>query len=291
MKRAARTAAIAFLAVLAVAFAAGTLDSAATTTPEGTGGIGPDGEGGGLLPPPRPPQPLETVVEIPYLSELVSILVAVAVLLAVVYAIRHPKSTVRAILLLAVVLATIPILARLFGRQSGGNGSAPVYGNGSLPGAAGGSGSDALAPIAPPSTLLLIVGLVVGAAILAAVVRSREAGDDEPGGESVDDAAAVGRAAGRAADRIERDADADNEVYRAWREMTDLLDVPDPDTSTPGEFADAAVEAGLGRDDVDALTRLFEDVRYGGREASPARERSAVSVFRRIERRYAGEEA
>jgi len=93
-------------------------------------------------------------------------------------------------------------------------------------------------------------------------------------------------AAGRAADRLEEhNADVDNEVYRAWWEMTSMLDVADPDTATPGEFADAAVAAGMGADDVAELTRLFEEVRYGQRDPA-SREKVALSVFRSIEHAY-----
>lgn len=85
--------------------------------------------------------------------------------------------------------------------------------------------------------------------------------------------------------------------------MTSLLAVPDPDTATPGEFADAAVAAGLDEADVTELTRLFEDVRYGERDAAAepigdsgaadsdgtaTREERAVSVFRAIEAAYPG---
>jgi hypothetical protein len=67
--------------------------------------------------------------------------------------------------------------------------------------------------------------------------------------------------------------------------MTSLLDVPNPDSATPGEVADAAVAAGLSEDDVSELTRLSEDVRYGERDAA-TREELAVSVFRSVEESY-----
>jgi hypothetical protein len=43
--------------------------------------------------------------------------------------------------------------------------------------------------------------------------------------------------------------------------------------------------------DVDRLTTLFEAVRYGGREPTPERERTAIETLRRIEAQYAGEDA
>ncbi len=64
-----------------------------------------------------------------------------------------------------------------------------------------------------------------------------------------------------------------------------------PDAATPTEFAAAAVDAGMAREDVEALTEVFEAVRYGAAEPTAAREREAVEALRRIERAYADAEA
>ena len=156
-------------------------------------------------------------------------------------------------------------------------------------GMGGGSGSTVNAPTA------LLGVLLVAAVLIAAMLLLFGTGDDEnerdseePDDESTSvDMAAIGRAAGEAADRIEDEADVDNEVYRAWSEMTDLLDVANPASSTPAEFASAAVDAGMARDDVDELTDLFEAVRYGGADATADREQRAVDALRRIESTYA----
>jgi hypothetical protein len=71
--------------------------------------------------------------------------------------------------------------------------------------------------------------------------------------------------------------------------MTEPLSVDHPESSTAGEFAEAAVAAGMAREDVDHLTTLFAAVRYGGAEPTPERERAAVETLRRIEATYAGE--
>jgi hypothetical protein len=80
-------------------------------------------------------------------------------------------------------------------------------------------------------------------------------------------------------------AGVDNEVYRAWWEMTRLLEVDAPETATPGEFADAAVELGIDEAYVDPLTTLFEEVRYGHRDAE-SREERAIEVFRALAAAY-----
>jgi hypothetical protein len=136
-----------------------------------------------------------------------------------------------------------------------------------------------------------VVLLALAAVAAVGVLTRGPSEDDAPDAdESTAATAAVGRAAGRAADRIEDEAAVDNEVYRAWAEMTDLLDVPDPETSTPREFQAAAVDAGMAADDVRELTRLFETVRYGGAEPDGEAEERAVAVLRRIETAYAGDE-
>lgn len=141
---------------------------------------------------------------------------------------------------------------------------------------------------------VVVVGVFGVALVATAVVLYRASGDqtvampeeteeDELGKPDVGDLAA---AAAAAADRLEEhNADVDNEVYSAWRDMTALLRVPKPESSTPGEFAEAAVEAGLDEDDVQRLTQLFEEVRYGKRDPE-AREERALEVFRSIEAEY-----
>lgn len=154
-----------------------------------------------------------------------------------------------------------------------------------LAGAAGGT------PVPP----VVFAGVFVLAAVVAIAVIASASGSQEIDAEewveeeepNLEDFAAV---AGEAADRIEStDASVDNAVYRAWLDMTNLLDLSDPDTSTPGEFADAAVEVGLDEDDVSDLTRLFEEVRYGDMDPGP-REDLALETLRNIEGSYDADE-
>jgi hypothetical protein len=153
------------------------------------------------------------------------------------------------------------------------------------------------APAAPSVLTQLLFLLVVGLLGVVAVLvltgdhdRLSDESEADPVDEPVEeraDVAAVGAAAGRAADRLERDGDFENEVFRAWAEMTDPLTVEHPDASTPAEFARVAVRAGMDPADVDELTALFEEVRYGGADPTPEREHQAVETLRRIEATYA----
>jgi len=136
---------------------------------------------------------------------------------------------------------------------------------------------------------VIAVGLVFVVAHVLGSTKFGELFDDDPPpaeAPSADtDLNAVGDAAGEAADRIETQADVSNEVYRAWVEMTRHLDVAHPDATTAEEFADAAVDAGMDAADVERLTDLFRDVRYGGADPE-TRADDAVATLRRIEAAY-----
>ncbi|CQH48053.1 DUF4129 domain protein [Halobacterium hubeiense] len=176
------------------------------------------------------------------------------------------------------------------------SGLIPELPSGPSAGGQAGSGGGSELLFSPPTVLLGLLAV----AVLLGFVAFRATGDDEPperepvpepASESDDETlGALGSVAGDAADRIAADADVENEVYRAWREMTDHLDVANPETSTPAEFATAASDAGMAREHVDELTRLFRSVRYGGAEATEDREQRALAALRAIEASYGGDE-
>lgn len=157
----------------------------------------------------------------------------------------------------------------------------------------GGGGSTRIRSPAVGFAVLLILGAVV-AAVAYRFGRGDDgdttADSDESEAESETDdegsLAAVGRAAGRAADDVATDPEPANGVERAWRDMTAELSVDRPESATPSEFADAATAAGMSEADVDELTELFERVRYGGAEPTTERRARATAALRRIERRY-----
>jgi hypothetical protein len=137
----------------------------------------------------------------------------------------------------------------------------------------------------PPGWILVGAFLVaLGGSIALLYTRSGSTASFEGEVEDDDrlDLDRVGEVAGGAADRIERQADASNEVFRAWREMVQLLEIDDPETTTPAEFEARAVAAGMDAEDVAELTALFREVRYGAFQAGE-REDDAVAALRRIE--------
>ncbi|WP_207586558.1 DUF4129 domain-containing protein [Halomontanus rarus] len=186
-------------------------------------------------------------------------------------------------------IAPVVLTAYFLGTSCSESGG-PGLGDGDIGGGDGGAG-DAFftTPEIPPIWLVGVFGVLL---VAAAAVMIRASGDqtvelEEPDEEIEQaDVRDLAQAAGEAADRLEKhNADVDNAVYRAWWEMTRLLEVPNPDSATPGEFAAAAIDLGIAEDDVDELTTLFEEVRYGKRDPA-SREQLAIDVFRSIEAEY-----
>lgn len=154
---------------------------------------------------------------------------------------------------------------------------------------AGGADGAVASPNLPTELFALVVGVLTlgGLGLLYVMARQEDEivpveqeQDDEPTTDS------FAEAAGRAADRIESaNVPVDNAVYQAWWEMTNLLNIENPKTVAPYEFAEEAIELGLDRDDVTELTQLFTEVRYGGKDPD-TREEDALQVLRTIEEKY-----
>ncbi|QSG01678.1 DUF4129 domain-containing protein [Natranaeroarchaeum sulfidigenes] len=300
MNESTRSAIIAGMAIFAVAYAAATLES--TIQPEGGGGDGTigDGDGGsGVVPVAQSESPPGETITIPFLDEILAIL-AVALLVGLIaYVLIYRRQAFAMFLVIVASLVVLYLLSTVLDPTAIPPdvpelepGDETPVGDGSGEGWGDGTGVDPTQPSPSALLVVLIVGLSVIGGVLA-LLRTPTDDSDESTQQSTgggENAAAIGRAAGRAADRLEAEVDVDNEVYKTWREMAELADVDTPESSTPGEFADAAVETGLGRADVTELTRLFEDVRYGNAEPSEERERQAITIFRRIENRYAEED-
>lgn len=186
-------------------------------------------------------------------------------------------------------VALPPVMLSYFMLTNCGGGgiiASGVENNSGLPG-----GSTSLVePVStvPPSVMFGLVGVVLVAAVglMYRSVSDEEVVTVEADVEDEPDLDQFAAAAGRAADRIEEhDADVDNAVYRAWVEMTDLIDVENPEVYSPGEFAATAIGLGMDESDVTELTQLFNEVRYGDKDAD-SREDRAISVLRNIESQY-----
>lgn len=289
-----RYAVVALLGGVAVALAAATFP---TTRRTGTTGTESGESGAGTLPIPTPEEEPTTAVEPPPLiTEVMSVLVAIMALALLVYCILYWREALRRILEGVIIggfmFLLLQLIIRFFSVDRGegevGIGDDPTFG-------IGGEGGDTLVSTDPSSLSVLFV-LLFGILIvgLAAVLTQKPDDDEDESKEQAaadaDTVAAVGRAAGRAADRIAESDEHENEIYRAWAEMARQVRPSDPETKTPAEFADAAIEAGMEPADVRELTRLFEQVRYGTDEPSEADEQRAIGLLRRLESTYTEEE-
>ncbi|WP_169302433.1 DUF4129 domain-containing protein [Halorientalis salina] len=79
------------------------------------------------------------------------------------------------------------------------------------------------------------------------------------------------------------DAEATNDVYRAWQRLVDRVEVAGPETTTPREYARRAVEDGFDPEAVDRLTDLFDRVRYGDAPPTERREQQARDAAERLD--------
>ena len=284
----------ALVGIVAIAVAAATITSPTEPGDSGTDAVGP-GEGDGVAPSPPPADPPAGGAAIPpFLEYLLLIVVAVLAVAVAWYLLAHRRELVKTLALavaaVAIVLVLFTVLTRVAPDAALNATPTDTADGGELPGGESGDGEANGMPIGSLLSLLVIVAAIFAGALVLSRSDPSEvataADDPEP---STAGPPEVGAAAGRAADRIRRADDVDNEVYRAWREMTRHLEVDRPETSTPREFAVAAVEAGMAREHVDDLTRLFEDVRYGHRETTDELEARAASILRTIEAAYTDE--
>lgn len=285
------------LGVLALGLSAATL----TSSERPSGDSGPDtGSGGGPDVEQADPDAMDPL-SLDAIQPLVLAVAGLLMLASLVYMALFERrwlvaslAVLAGILLFGLVIQDIelqPFVSNETGAGQPGDGTQPGAGASDQ----GGGESDR----SPVSVLLLTVVflgllLVAYSTVGRAVGNSRAASTETEGsGSEEPSATSLGEIAGRAADRIEADTDqtaADNEIYRAWEEMTTRLDIEREATTTPREFETRAVEAGLAPDDVRELTALFETVRYGGDAVTDDRERRAVTVLRRIESRYGAEQ-
>lgn len=307
--------ALALLAIISLGLAAATLDS--TVAPGGSGTGGSDAGIGDDSPQTPEPDRNRSAVPIdggspvaacwPVLTEPPALLVLVGLFVALFALVKRATDSkvaggavcVAAAVPVAIIWGTLATCPSPDPPENESTTATPGItdpnGSSLAEGGSGGSfGEVAAETLSSPSVLVALLFVLAVAVAVVAVLGAR--GDDLPDEEpeiepAVDDedVAAVGRVAGTAADRIEADAATENEVYRAWREMTDELAVENPDATTPGEFAAAAVAAGMDPDDVAELTDLFETVRYGGFDATEEREQRAIETLRHIEATYGGE--
>ncbi|KAB7515841.1 DUF4129 domain-containing protein [Halosegnis rubeus] len=277
--------------VVGLGVAAGALDS--LERERGGEGVGTEAGGGverqdGQLRT-DPQTTTDTIASIPpVVKQVLAVLVAVLLVVSTVDILRRhgPKAV-------AAVVGTFVLVALVLQTMEEGNVTPGEGGNRtnvSVGGDAGGvvSTGETVSQATEPPVILggIIAFLALGGALLFLLSgRSSKTTTPEPEQPALDaDAETVAQTAAEAADRVAAGVDVDNEIYRAWEEMTAALDIDRPESATPSEFADAAVEAGFDREDVAELTRLFEETRYGEYPVTDDRTDRAERALRSVER-------
>lgn len=171
--------------------------------------------------------------------------------------------------------------------SGGGGGGAGKTVSGPSDGRSGGcvfcvpSARSLVAGFLPSINPLALVGVTAVVVIASAVGLGLHASEDAPVVEdpSDDGTDVTGDGERTAATSSPADAAATNDVYRAWAALTDRVSVSTPSTTTPREYAAAAVDAGFDPDAVARLTDAFASVRYGGAEPTDEREREAQAAL------------
>lgn len=276
---------IAAVSILSVGLAAATLSE---TVQPGEGGD--SGSDGGFI---DLDLPEDREVIPTALARIILVGLVLTAATAALYMVRHGRRTGEIVAFLLGFAVVFWLFVQLVAVVLDA-GDIPLFGSG-LPGVGDSAGETATTAVSALLVVIAVVGILavaIGLAIRQSSDSSTDTGEDEQSDRRVvpdqsSQSESIGQIAGQTADRIEHsqvsDATVDNEIYRAWEEMTRQLDVPDEDATTPREFARVATEAGLSSRDVAELTELFEDIRYGGRTATDEREQRAVAILRRIE--------
>lgn len=312
-RRTAGTAAVALIAVLALALAAAALPSPVLIQDDGSvgegtgGGIGQgtgDGTGaadGGF----ERPEWLGPLVAVTFaLLRVLGTLAMLLLLALLVYvtvtrrdallsALRELLARIPAAVAQVVALAVFALALLILFPGGGVPESAPIV---PFVGEGGGGETSASTPTTPPPTAILAVLLVlgVGSALVLGVrswVRSRsesESGADgdeakDGAGDTADAPGETSRSGDQAPEGIESNATPTDAVMAAWHEMATLVTDGKPRTTTPRQVTAQAIAAGLDPDDVEVLTRLFEDVRYGDVELTEEQKHRALRALDRIE--------
>lgn len=285
---------IALGGVLALAVAGATIEDLRSET-DGDGPAG--GEGSGGLPEPDGAMPEQDIVSLVPPELVILILATLLGIVFAIYVLREWREALPHLLLGIAVIVALMVLFHLIPWDPDFTPIQEEFDYDEIAAGdeteGGGGGSESPPVIGEWFPMFLLLGgfavLVVAVTVLASRDGSAEpaSATEDPAPSRPDRSADIGAAAGRAADRLEAEEGLENEVYRAWVEMVELLEVGDPQSATPRGFAREATRAGVEPDDVADLTELFEEVRYGDRPPTEEREREAVELLRRIEDRYA----
>jgi hypothetical protein len=153
-------------------------------------------------------------------------------------------------------------------------------------------------PFAPPEVSPWMTYLISIVVVLALLILTwsllrwwKRVSRPKPIKDSLDDLAAIARSS---LDDLKSGQDWDDVIIGCYARMSEAVSrnrgLFRTQAMTPAEFARRLERAGLPGDSVRRLTRLFESVRYGGRQSSQKEINEAVSCLTAI-LHYCGEAA
>ncbi|WP_330630265.1 DUF4129 domain-containing protein [Halocatena halophila] len=192
---------------------------------------------------------------------------------------------------IAIVAVVVVGVLLLFGGSSSLTRPTPAPGStATTPGGTGGVGGGSGSATVLPEPLLVagvVLAVVVGALvfILYGTDRFGSLTIPTPSGQSATaptESTITGTPDEQPVAEYSPETPSENAITEAWRSMATQLSLP-LETTTPREFAEAAIEAGMDPAAVETLTDLFEATRYGTESATSAREQRAIDAHRRID--------
>jgi hypothetical protein len=137
--------------------------------------------------------------------------------------------------------------------------------------------------------LVSVLPVLVVAGLVAAGVRYRDR--LRASLARLADRFGLGTDANEASDHRRGTPEPSNEVEAAWFEMVRSTGLTDETTRTPRQYAEEAVDAGADPAVVNALTEMFERVRYGGDPVTDRRRERARRNIQRIRAQLRGSES
>lgn len=140
-------------------------------------------------------------------------------------------------------------------------------------------------PVPIPSIILLaVVAIGILGVILGLRNNNATAADESTPEPTSTTSPVAGHTQGaRTAESVPwNDRSPENTIYQAWTAFVTSLDVAEPQTTTPAEYAAIALDAEYDNRGVRELTGIFQAVRYGVIEPTTERSDEAVAALRAI---------
>jgi hypothetical protein len=218
------------------------------------------------------------------IASFVFLALSLAVLIGLIFWRSLRRELLRRLVGMAIVVLLIYLVLSVLSRDRGQEALQPGRATGALPTPVAGAPLPTFAAN-PTSWLIVVISALLLALLLAAIwfFWRRVRAQASPLERLADEAQL-------ALDDLQSGGDLKDTVLRCYREMSQILSeqrgVARPRDMTPREFEQQLAAVGLRDEHIRRLTRLFERVRYGARQAGEREEREAVDCLRAIARAY-----